>query len=524
MEAVKVVKDRYRHRVLWRFDCELSNALASECGLFGQICILSNRNGTRLGAELKGADVNENWRPKLNDKEILLGLVPREAPYFNILQYCRHLGVHVRPDGTGYWVARVRKRGGGYMQRRLMLAFEKHSIINNFSTAKAHAETWFSTKKVSALASEPYELGSRRTLSICPIGPDYSVGHALDAYLEWKSLAATKSHFETLVSLVNYHLVPRVAQIKLSEFNGASFHKLAKDVLETPPKYGRKTPLERVDIRLLSQSQLRKRKKTLNALVSILKGAFEIAWEHGHLENDRPIRCLKRLPNIDRPRVLFLDQVECERLLSACDDDLRKLVRAALFTGCRANELIKLTVGDFSASTRSVYVSSPKGHKTRHVLLPSVAVAFFCRMAEGKTANERLFRKDNGRLWGGEYKSYFQRARTKAKLPVEVTFHGLRHTYASRLLEGGVSIVTVADQLGHANTQTVSATYGHVRSAKKLDEIEACFTDGTAQSSSLSEESLQPVFRHYSESSWPRANHSRYSGTLLKELVPREIQ
>ena len=71
--------------------------------------------------------MSENWRPDLCDENVLLGLTPREAPYFNILQYCRHLGVQVRPDGVGYWVARVRKKDGGYSAETAHASFWESS-------------------------------------------------------------------------------------------------------------------------------------------------------------------------------------------------------------------------------------------------------------------------------------------------------------------------------------------------------------------------------------------------------------
>jgi len=464
--------------------------------------------------------MHNDWRPDISDTSVLFQLKPRDAPYFKIIEYCRHIGVHVRHGGSAFWVARVRTKSGGYRQKRLCMALDRGSLATDYADARMQADLWFETPSVAKIASEPYPLGSNRCLIICPLGSDYSVGHALQDYLDWKSLAATRSHYETLVSLINYHIVPRLAHVRLVDFDGKAFQKLARDILETTPKYGRNSKTLRVEIKSLTQPQLRKRKKTVNAIVSILRGAFELAWENGYIESDRPIRCLRRLPNAERPRVVFLDAVEQARLLDACDADLRLLVKAAQYTGCRANELIQMQNADYLHGSKAVYVSSPKGHRARHVLLPDVASAFFLKLSAGKAGTERLIRKSNGRTWGSEYKTYFQRAREKAGLGREVTFHGLRHTYASQLLQGGASILTVADQLGHANTQTVSQTYGHLTSTKKRDEIEACFSNDNFVHSRHSSHGADevPVFKHCSGSSWPRANHSRFSGPLLSEL------
>jgi len=478
--------------------------------------------------------VATNWRPDLSDVQVVLSLKPREAAYFNILEYCRHIGVHVVSSHSSFWVARVRKRNGTYMQTRLCVASFNQVIVADFEQAKMLAKAWFASPEVSKVASDPYPLGSKRALNICPIGDVYSVGHALKAGPVWKLIAATKSHYETLVGLINYHLVPRISHVPLAQFTGENFQKLAVDVLETPPKFGRDDPKIRNKIQDLSQEELRKRKKTFNALVSVLRGSFEIAWEHGHLETDRSMRSLRRLPNVDRPRVVFLDRSECRSLLDASHPDLRVLILAALYTGCRANELTAMQVGDFSFQTKSVFVASPKGRKTRHVLLPPEGVDFFRRETVKRSSGERMFRKANGRIWGGEYRSYFLRARAEAGLPNSVTFHGLRHTYASQLLQQGASLLTVADQLGHANTQTVSATYGHLTSQSRADDINRCFVPiapaGTDKSivesepeTSASKVISLPLFKRSDESSWPRSNHSRFSGSLLEQIRPTEM-
>ncbi len=43
-----------------------------------------------------------------------------------------------------------------------------------------------------------------------------------------------------------------------------------------------------------------------------------------------------------------------------------------------------------------------------------------------------------------------------------ITFHELRHTYASMLINRGVSLKVVAEQLGHVDTRMVEKHYGHL--------------------------------------------------------------
>jgi hypothetical protein len=52
-----------------------------------------------------------------------------------------------------------------------------------------------------------------------------------------------------------------------------------------------------------------------------------------------------------------------------------------------------------------------------------------------------------------------------------LTFHELRHTYASALINRGVPLVFVAQQLGHADTRMVEEHYGHLCETAKRDAI-----------------------------------------------------
>ena len=321
-------------------------------------------------------------------------------------------------------------------------------------------------------------------------------------------------------------LVPMTSHITLEQFTGAHFQELAMHVLESTPRRGRRSLKQKKrSINELDDDELRKRKKTFNSLVSILRGAFQIAWDNGNLESDRPLRCLKRLPNVDRPRTIYLSRDECRRLISASGPDLKVLVRAALYSGCRIRELTALRVRDVLMGQKCIFISFPKGHRARHVFLPTEGTHFFESIAAGRHSGDVLFRKQNGRAWGGEYKDYFRAARDRANLPQLLTFHGLRHTYASQLIENGAPHAVVAAQLGHVDIRTVCSTYGHLTSSlrerevqRHSENIDGC---GTKPQHAPTTTPLQQRLLPDPVVSWPRCNFSTYSGPLLGVLKPK---
>ena len=56
-----------------------------------------------------------------------------------------------------------------------------------------------------------------------------------------------------------------------------------------------------------------------------------------------------------------------------------------------------------------------------------------------------------------------------------ITFHELRHTYASRLIMGGAPLAVGAAQLGHSDTRMVEKHYGHMAPRYVADTVRAAF-------------------------------------------------
>lgn len=171
-----------------------------------------------------------------------------------------------------------------------------------------------------------------------------------------------------------------------------------------------------------------------------------------------------------------MDRDECRRLLDACTPALRDLVLAALYTGCRVGELGNLLVGDVGTQGFGLRIEAFKCSPARFVFLPDEGMAFFLSRCEGKTGSEHALTSDMGKPWRRQHSSLFRRAVAKAGLPRQLVFHGLRHTYASDLIRRGVPVDVIAKQLGHANSMTVSNTYGHLAEQFREEQVRKFFT------------------------------------------------
>jgi len=159
------------------------------------------------------------------------------------------------------------------------------------------------------------------------------------------------------------------------------------------------------------------------------------------------------------------------------------LLLCALRTGMRLGELLGLQWGDIDFQGRFIEVRRslveggrielPKKGKIRRVdlslLLGETLEKLRVRRAEEALAKgwkqvpAWVFCNEEGRpIWKSDFeRRVFHKALEKAGLR-RIRFHDLRHTFASRLLQNGESIVYVKDQLGHHSIKVTVDVYGHL--------------------------------------------------------------
>lgn len=161
--------------------------------------------------------------PAFSEEANLLTLPVRSSDYWNILEYCRHLGFSNRNGRDRFWLARVRLRAGKYRQTRLGRVKLYHPGGLDYDEAVDRARAWFVTPEVQQIASEPYDVGTNVTLRYVKKTDGFTVGDAMRDYAEWKRVAAAKTHFETNRSLINHHIVSRIGDVRMADFHGRLF-------------------------------------------------------------------------------------------------------------------------------------------------------------------------------------------------------------------------------------------------------------------------------------------------------------
>lgn len=196
------------------------------------------------------------------------------------------------------------------------------------------------------------------------------------------------------------------------------------------------------------------------------------------------------LPKISERQVKFLTGEQVDRLLNAptlstIQGKRDKAILEVLFsTGLRVSELTSLDREKVDLERREFGVIG-KGGRARVVFLSSRAADWISKYLQGRDdLFKPLFIRHRGRidpttpddkvrLTPRSIQRMIKKYGEKMKLPVDVTPHVMRHSFATDLLIAGADLRSVQEMLGHKNVSTTQI-YTHV-THKHLKEVHDSF-------------------------------------------------
>lgn len=214
---------------------------------------------------------------------------------------------------------------------------------------------------------------------------------------------------------------------------------------------------------------------SINREIRALKAALRWGANGAGLLEEVPVELtgLSSVRNDTDP--VTLADAEVERLLKACDPQLRALVALCRFAGIRRTEALTLQGRDVDLAEGVLHIQakrledgsrwSPKSRQRRHVpISPRLREEMELYLGEergqvGPTDWWFVRRTDGGRLRSTEDR--VRRAYRKAKLEPQ-GLHVLRRTWASRLAERGVNAETIRRMGGWSSLEVVQRSYFNV--------------------------------------------------------------
>jgi site-specific recombinase XerD len=168
------------------------------------------------------------------------------------------------------------------------------------------------------------------------------------------------------------------------------------------------------------------------------------------------------------PRLpVVLSREEVRRLLEAAEGlRERAAMEIAYAAGLRLNELLHLRLSDVDSDRMVIHVRQGKGKKDREVMLsPSLLETLRAYWRQARPRGY-LFpgQKPDRPLTASILQRGFAIAKQVARIEKAVTFHSLRHSFATHLMESGVNVRTIQSLLGHRSLGTTER-YTHVAGA-----------------------------------------------------------
>jgi site-specific recombinase XerD len=192
---------------------------------------------------------------------------------------------------------------------------------------------------------------------------------------------------------------------------------------------------------------------TCNCLVSALKFFYEKTLGHSGTSFCIPIvKQPQKLPEVPTRQ-------DIQQLFSVTHDvKYRVILMLAYGAGLRISEIANLKIKDIDSEQMCLKIEQGKGHKDRYTLLPPsllIELRQYWKMYHPKIwlfsladGTEPITTPSIRRIW--------KQIKKKADLHYCGGIHGLRHAFATHMLEDGVDLYTIKQLLGHSSIRTTT--------------------------------------------------------------------
>ena len=211
----------------------------------------------------------------------------------------------------------------------------------------------------------------------------------------------------------------------------------------------------------------KKSKSTINRYLQALSKLFNVAIDNDKMKFN-PMQKVKKLKT-DNHSIRFLTKEEEKLLINKLPkfyfsniikaSKLKIIVKFALKTGARKQEILKLKWDNINFQQRVIELLVTKSGKKRKIPLAKSLYKILLKLKQ-YNESEYVFTNPSTNKPYEDIKKRFNYA-VKCSGIKKIRFHDLRHTFATRLIEKGIDIVVVKELLGHADIKT-TMMYGRL--------------------------------------------------------------
>jgi len=416
-------------------------------------------------------------------------------PYWLVVAPNQAIGYHKPKKGAGTWRARLYLPESRSFKMKALGTADDYQDANgttilDFKQAQDAAAAWFkecANEATRVAGGEPAHAGP------------YTVTDAMQAYFEDGKRRGVKGLTRDQAR-ANLWIYPQLGAMEVAKLTRRHLETWLAEMADSARRVrARKAPVKPRNFKMprepkppalppalpATDDEKRARRDSANRVLTILKAALNHALDRRQVSSTGEAwREVKPYRGTTKARVRFLTVEDQLRLVNACPQDFRRLVKGALYTGARYGELARATAQDFDPTGGTLFlIGKGTGEgKPRRVVLTEEGQAFFLELTAGHSATELIFQRDQverrkredvGTGWGHGDQSRFMAQACVAACLDTLSFHELRHSYASMLVNAGCPLAYVAAQLGHTDTRMVEKHYGHLAPNALADSIRA---------------------------------------------------
>jgi integrase len=302
--------------------------------------------------------------------------------------------------------------------------------------------------------------------SIAPVPKGQSF---LDAVAKWRSTIApnlSPASVRSMESALRTHITPRFGQLGLQEIGLHEVQQFATDL--------RKVVAGKTAINIL------------NSLFAVTKYAEKCGMKVQKVGyRDLELGDVRR-----QTPAAFFTKEQVSQIIAAAPQPFKTLFAVAFFTGCRAGEILALTVSDLDFDNKTVRVNKSADDNTRLIRQPktkaSVALLPMPSALESMlrdyirqwkpNAGGILFPTRNGlrpRSRDNVVKVGLKPVLRKLGIPSAHTgLHAFRHSLATELVESNAPLTVLQRQMRHADIATTLRVYTHAIPQSQRDAME----------------------------------------------------
>lgn len=238
-------------------------------------------------------------------------------------------------------------------------------------------------------------------------------------------------------------------------------------------------PLQMISTRIIDQfisSVSARSKHSASLYYRTLKAAFNKAVVWNYIEAN-PFNKIKT-PKVPKSFPVFISESELIEILNNTEKQIMKdIFTTAFYTGMRLGELLNMKWNwiDFTQNIITIKNSDDFNSKNkRERIIPihqKVHTVLQFRFQLGQHHNNLIFYRNEGIKLNEDFVSkQFKKAVRAAKLNDKIHFHSLRHSFASALVQRGISLYAVKELLGHGNIKTTQI-YSHLQKDNLMEAV-----------------------------------------------------